>query len=124
MLPISLVSAWPGPPPEVRPGTAPNTLIGDVSLGAPTAPPPPPNRLGSQTRWRMAMALPAGLQNSHQNGGRVFLIFVADPRTVRLCMTLSLAFDISSRFEDHASVSPGAVEFDCPQLIWFRRSAA
>jgi hypothetical protein len=29
----------------------------------------------------MAMPLPAGLQNSHQNGGSVFLIFVADPRT-------------------------------------------
>ena len=33
----------------------------------------------------MATPLPAGLRNSHQNGGRVFLIFVADPRTVRLC---------------------------------------
>jgi hypothetical protein len=30
------------------------------------------------------MPLPAGLQNSHQNGGPVFLIFVADPITVRL----------------------------------------
>jgi hypothetical protein len=29
-----------------------------------------------------------GLQNSHQNGGRDFLIFVADPRTVRLCTTV------------------------------------
>jgi hypothetical protein len=25
------------------------------------------------------------LQNSHQNGGSVFLIFVADPRTIRVC---------------------------------------
>jgi hypothetical protein len=33
------------------------------------------------------MPLPAALQNSHQNGGPVFLIFVADPRTVRLCTT-------------------------------------
>src|ERR1700694_2023336 len=33
-----------------------------------------------------AMPLPGGLQNSHENGGQVFLIFVADPRTVRLCM--------------------------------------
>jgi len=32
------------------------------------------------------MPLPAGLQNSHGNGRRSFLIFVADPRTVRLCM--------------------------------------
>jgi hypothetical protein len=28
--------------------------------------------------------LPASLQNSHQNGGAVFLIFVADPIAVRL----------------------------------------
>ena len=34
----------------------------------------------------MATRLPACLQNSHQNGGRIFLIFVADPTTVRLCM--------------------------------------
>jgi hypothetical protein len=27
------------------------------------------------------MPLAAGLQNSHQNGGCIFLIFVADPRT-------------------------------------------
>jgi len=40
---------------------------------------------GSQTPWRTAMPLPAGLQNSHQNGGSLFLIFVADPRTRRLC---------------------------------------
>ena len=31
------------------------------------------------------MPLAAALQNSHQDGGGVFLIFVADPRTVRLC---------------------------------------
>jgi hypothetical protein len=31
------------------------------------------------------MLLPAGLQNSHENGGSVFLIFVADPITGRLC---------------------------------------
>ena len=29
---------------------------------------------------------PAALQNSHQNGGRVFLIYVADPITVRWYM--------------------------------------
>ena len=33
----------------------------------------------------MAIFLPAGLQNSHQNGGPLFLIFVANPRTVWLC---------------------------------------
>jgi hypothetical protein len=41
--------------------------------------------VGSQTTWRTAMSLPAGMQNSRQNGGRVFPIFVADPRTVRRC---------------------------------------
>jgi hypothetical protein len=40
--------------------------------------------VGSQTAWRMAMSLPADLQNSHQNGGRDSLIFVADPITIRL----------------------------------------
>jgi hypothetical protein len=39
--------------------------------------------VGSQTQWRIAVLLPASLQNSHQNGGAVFLIFVADPITVR-----------------------------------------
>ena len=29
------------------------------------------------------MPLAAALQNSHQDGGRVFLIFVSDPRTAR-----------------------------------------
>ena len=33
------------------------------------------------------MSLPVGLQSSHRNGGRTFLIFVADPRTVRWYMT-------------------------------------
>jgi hypothetical protein len=34
--------------------------------------------------WRVndKVSLPVRSQNSHQNGGRVFLIFVADPRTV------------------------------------------
>jgi hypothetical protein len=40
--------------------------------------------LGSQSAWRMAMYLPGRLQNSHRNGGRVGLIFVADPRTAQL----------------------------------------
>ena len=38
------------------------------------------------------MPLAAALQNSHQNGGRVFLIFVADPRTVRLCRTCPISY--------------------------------
>jgi hypothetical protein len=42
--------------------------------------------LSSQTARRMATLLTAALQNSHQNGGWVFLIFVADPITVRLCL--------------------------------------
>ncbi len=33
----------------------------------------------SQSLWRIATSLPAALQKSHQNGGRVFLIFEADP---------------------------------------------
>jgi hypothetical protein len=37
--------------------------------------------VGSQTSWRMPLARPAALANSHHDGGRVFLIFVADPRT-------------------------------------------
>ena len=39
----------------------------------------------------MTAPLPAALQNSHRNGGRVFLIFVANPRTVRSCTTRMLA---------------------------------
>ena len=35
--------------------------------------------LGSQFRWRIVTPLPAALQKSHHNGGRVLLIFVADP---------------------------------------------
>ena len=48
-------------------------------------PEPTVRAVASQSPWRMAMPLPAGLQNSHQNGARVFLISVADPITVRLC---------------------------------------
>jgi hypothetical protein len=33
----------------------------------------------------MATPLPARMQNSRPNDGRIFLIFMADPRTVRLC---------------------------------------
>jgi hypothetical protein len=40
---------------------------------------------GSHSAWRTAVALPAAVRNSHRNGGSVFLIFVADPRTTRLC---------------------------------------
>jgi hypothetical protein len=35
---------------------------------------------GSQSPWRMTVLPRARFQNSHQNGGPVFLIFVADPR--------------------------------------------
>src|SRR5258708_6917779 len=41
--------------------------------------------VGSHSAWRMATGLPAGLQNSDRNGGRIFLIFVANARTARLC---------------------------------------
>jgi hypothetical protein len=34
----------------------------------------------SQSPWRMAFRLAAGLQSSHRNGGRLFLMFVADPK--------------------------------------------
>ena len=39
--------------------------------------------VGSQASWRMVLSQPAALQNFHEDGGGVFLIFVADPRTVR-----------------------------------------
>src|ERR1700722_19635716 len=39
----------------------------------------------------MGTSLPAALQNSHRNGGPVFLIFVADPRTVRSCSSAARA---------------------------------
>jgi hypothetical protein len=32
----------------------------------------------------MPMPLPVRMKNSHSNGGRIFLIFVADPTIVRL----------------------------------------
>jgi hypothetical protein len=35
--------------------------------------------VGSHATWRMAVPLFAGPRNSHRNGERVFLIFVADP---------------------------------------------
>ena len=41
--------------------------------------------IGSHSVWRTAGVLAGRLQNSRQNGGRGFLIFVADPRPVRLC---------------------------------------
>ena len=40
-----------------------------------------------KTLRRMPMRLPEGFQDSHQDGGPLFLIVVADPRTVRLCTT-------------------------------------
>jgi cytochrome P450 len=38
---------------------------------------------GSQLLWRKPALLPARLQDPHQDGGRVFLIYVSIPRTVR-----------------------------------------
>jgi hypothetical protein len=43
--------------------------------------------VGFHSAWQMGTSRAASLQNSHQNGGPGFLIFVADPRTVRLCTT-------------------------------------
>jgi hypothetical protein len=40
--------------------------------------------VGSHSCWRMATPLRVHLRDSHQNGGPVFLIFVADPITRRL----------------------------------------
>ena len=49
--------------------------------------------VGSHSAWRMAMYLPGRLQNSHRSGGRVFLIFVADPRTTQLFRNFSRDVD-------------------------------
>jgi hypothetical protein len=37
----------------------------------------PDSGVGSRSLWRMPMPPPAGLQNSHQNGERILLIFVS-----------------------------------------------
>jgi hypothetical protein len=50
--------------------------------------------VGCRSAWRIATSLPAALQNSHQNGGCVFLILVANPRTVRLCTIRTGGSDI------------------------------
>jgi len=55
----------------------------------------------------MAVPLPAGLRNSHQNGGAVFLIFVADPRTVRL-PTSSVARPASTAVRSAHADHPGS----------------
>jgi hypothetical protein len=47
----------------------------------------PRRHVGSHSPWRMAIPLLAGMQTSHRTGGSGFLVFVADPRTVRLCRT-------------------------------------
>ena len=47
------------------------------------------------------MPLPAGLQNSHRNGGSIFLIFVADPRTARLYRTMRLWRGSGGSFDSH-----------------------
>ena len=43
-------------------------------------------RCRSSSRWRITVPY-LGSRVSHRNGGGTFLIFVADPRTVRLCTT-------------------------------------
>ena len=43
--------------------------------------------LGSQCARQTTMALAAGSQNSHRNGGRIFLTLVADPIGVPSCTT-------------------------------------
>jgi hypothetical protein len=58
--------------------------------------------VGSQTPWRIVMPLPAALQNSHQNGGRVFLIFVADPIDLRSYSSRGKTVPVSS-----VGVAPG-----------------
>ena len=53
--------------------------------------------VASQTTWRTATPLAAVLQNSHGNGGGIFLIFVADPITVRSCTNRSGRAERSSQ---------------------------
>src|SRR6185437_13153644 len=53
--------------------------------------------VGSHFTWRITSPLPALLQNSHRNGGRVFLIFVANPRTVRSCRSAARAASAAAR---------------------------
>jgi hypothetical protein len=53
--------------------------------------------VASQTAWRTATPLAAVLQNSHGNGGGIFLIFVADPITVRSCTNRSRRAERSSQ---------------------------
>jgi hypothetical protein len=66
--------------------------------------------VGSQTAWRIAVLLPAGLQNSHQNGGAVFLIFVADPITVRLYpMSNTFSVPTQSSRPSHAGTPTGVI---------------
>jgi MFS family permease len=50
--------------------------------------------VGSQTRWRMTMPLPAGLRNSHQNGRRFFssLWRILEPYGGAVWFELSAAF--------------------------------
>jgi D-threo-aldose 1-dehydrogenase len=53
--------------------------------------------VGSQSARRIAMDLLGRLQNSHRNGGRVFLICVADPRTAQLFRNFSRDDDCDAR---------------------------
>ena len=66
--------------------------------------------VGSQTAWRKPAPLPAGLRNSHQNGGPAFPIFVSDPTTVRLCNILRRGRDRRSALgRQYAAWAIGAV---------------
>ncbi|MDT5345574.1 MAG: hypothetical protein QOE52_4758 [Mycobacterium sp.] len=78
------------------------------------------------------MPLPATLQNSHQNGGRIFLIFVADPRTVRLPARKCACSGIRAETRTHARPAtwqraPGHVrgtaqsEAECERNVFTRR---
>jgi hypothetical protein len=63
--------------------------------------------VGSHFTWRTALSLPAALRNSHRNGGRVFLIFVANPRTVRSCSSATRTGGTSQRATYDAWSSEG-----------------
>jgi hypothetical protein len=86
-----------------RPVTQPRSS--GLTGGAPSCTSTP---VGFRSSWQMTATPPADLQNSHQNGGCVFLIFVADPRTGRLYRS-SIRNDVAiptaipvTRATDHA----------------------
>jgi hypothetical protein len=84
--------------PAMRPPSRRSDLLARTRYGRVDhhhSPPQLTTHVGCRSAWRIGTSLPAALQNSHQNGGCVFLIFVADPRIRRLC-------------EIHASSGPRA----------------